>query len=293
MKLPWDKTEKIQELEKEKKQLQQKIEELEDEKESYRERFEAEKERRSKLSAEKQKTEEEINKLQQKLENSSEETKETKEISNVEREEISLEEARRILEKFSTIQSPENDLITVYSPEDIGELADQQGLKGSVSKQNYNFMSEDSSFAAFMDEDFLGIKLKTRPFFKPEWKLKEEFDTSRISSFIEEEKEWAAVSAGETTIFQEKNGEILEKKEVSSRVDSKQKKGGFSQGRFERKRQEQIDEHVRMVEEKIGEDTFLVGEKSLCKKLPGTYLGGFNGDREFVDALYNFRLILK
>ena len=293
MKLPWHKNEKIEELEEEKKKLQEKIEGIEEEKESFRERFKAEKERRSKLSTQKQEAEQKINKLEQKLENSAETETEEEEREETKIHRISLEKAERILDKMESINSSEEDLVAVYSPQRVKELGDQQGLKNSISKQNHGFISDDSGFVAFLDDDFLGVKLKARPFFKPEWKRDSSFDASKVSSFIAEKKKWAAVSAGETVIFEEEGGEILEREEISSRVDSKQKKGGFSQGRFERKRQEQVDEHLRMVEEKIDEDTLLVGEESLCKKLPGKHLGGFNSDRGSVDALYNFRLVLK
>ncbi|QGA80756.1 Vms1/Ankzf1 family peptidyl-tRNA hydrolase [Candidatus Nanohalobium constans] len=293
MKLPWNQKQEIEELQQEKKELQEKIEALEEDKESFKERFRAEKERRSKLSTQKQEAEEKINKLEQKIQNQGTSRDDSTDMEGQEIEKISFKQGKRILNKLRSIESPENDLLTIYSPQTVRRLSDQQGLKSSISKENFEFLSDDKGFAAFMDEDFLQVKFKMRAFFKPKWVVSDSFDASKIFSFVEKKKKWAAVSAGETTIFEEKDGEILVREEVSSRVDSKQKKGGFSQGRFERKRQEQIDEHLELVEEKIDEDTLLVGEKSLCKKLPGDFLGGFDGDRGSVDALYNFRLVLK
>ena len=292
MKLPWNQKQKIEELQQEKQRLQEKIEDLEEERDSFQNRFQAEKERRSNLSTQKQEAEEKINKLEQKLQNQGKDEKTSSDAGDQDIEKISFTATERILDKLKSVESSEKDLLTVYSPQNIRNLNDQQGLKSSVSRENFEFLSDDRGFAAFMDEDFFQVKLKTRPFFKSEWTVSDGFDTERISSFISERKKWAAVSAGKTVIFEEENGEILDREEVNSRVDSKQKKGGFSQGRFERKRQEQIDEHLGLVEEKIDEETLLVGEESLCKKLPGEFLGGFDRDRGSVDVLYNFRLVL-
>ena len=295
MKLPWKKNRRIVELEEEKQELQEKIGKLEEEKESFKNRFQAERDRRSNISAEKQEAEEKIKKLEQKLENSREETVEEDEPvkERVERG-LSVLEARGVLEKLGSVHSESDELASIYCPESVSKLSDVQGLKGSISRENYEFISQDNSFVAFLDEDFIGVKLKARPFFSSEWSLSNGFDVETLLSFIGKRKKWAVVSAGDTKIFEEEGGEIVSTEEISSRVDSKQKKGGFSQGRFERKRQEQIDEHLDLVEVKgVDEDTLLVGEEKLCKRVSGRYLGGFDSERSEIDALYNFRLILK
>ena len=294
MELPWKKNRRIEELEEEKQELQEKIEKIEEEKESFKNRFQAEKDRRSNISAEKQEAEKKINKLEQKIDNTEDESVEEKDTGEERVEKnLSVSEARSILEKLGSIESGSDDLASIYCPDSVSKLSDLQGLKGSISRENYDFISDDSSFAAFLDEDFIGVKLKVRPFFSSEWSLSNGFDVEPLISFIGEGKKWAVVSAGDTKIFEEEGGEIVSREEISSRVDSNQKKGGFSQGRFERKRQEQIDEHLDLVEEKVDEDTLLVGEESLCKKVSGRYLGGFDSERSDIDALYNFRLVLK
>ena len=288
MELPWNRKEKIQQLESKIEELEQEIEELEEEKESYRKRFEAEKDRRSELSRKKQEAEKQVKELKHKQTVETDEENETESVENSE-ESISLKRARKIITKLDACNSPEKDLITVYAPNSLKKISDLKGLKNSVSKKSYEFLSGED-FSAFIDPDIFHLKLKSRPFFSEGWNVDDSFDVSNLQNFISQEKQWAAVSAGETVIVEEKEGEIIEKEEISSRVEKQQKKGGFSQGRFERKRDEQIEEHVRQVEEKISEETFLVGEERLCKKLSGTYLGGFDSGRELVDALYSFRL---
>ena len=290
MDLPWSKKEKIEELEEEIRELNQDIEGLKEEKDSFKQRFEAEKERRSELSRKKQEAEKELKELKKRRERSresgSEKSVDDKDFSS---NDISLEKTKRVLKKLGGYESPEKDLITVQAPESLQKLADTQGLKNSISKTQYNFIS-DEGFIAFIDPDLMQIKLKSRPFFKPKWSRDSSFDVSAIKRFISEEKQWAVVSAGDTKILKEKNGEIIEREEVTNRIERKQKKGGFSQGRFERKRQEQIDEHVDRVEEKISDDALLVGEERLCKRLSGEFLGGFDSSRNLIDALYGFRM---
>ena len=286
--LPWKRKEKIQELEEEIDQLEQKIESLGEEKESFRKRFEAEKERRSELSRKKQEAEKELKKLREKDEKEEVEEEEAPE-PEVKADDISVERMKKVLEKLESYRSQEKDLATVYSPGKLSQVSDLKGLKNSISRENYSFL-EEKQFIGFVEPDLIRLKLRSRPFFSERWVVDSEFDVSELRDFIEEEKEWAAVSAGDTKIVTERSGEILEVEEINDRIERKQKKGGFSQGRFERKRDEQIKQHIEKVREKVSEDTLLVGEERLCKKLSGRYLGGFDDSRKLVDALYSFRL---
>jgi hypothetical protein len=287
MKLPWSRKEEIKELQEEIRELEKELEKLEEEKDSYKQRFKAEKDRRSKLAAKKQEAEKKLKKTKQKNTSQQENRKETKNKSQG--QDITVETVQNILQKLETYSSSEKDFVTVYSPKKANNLPDFKGLKNSITKNQYEFLS-DNSYAAFIEPDVVKIKLKTRPFFQPNWKIQKQFQTQKLADFISKTKQWAVISAGNTKIVQEENGEVKEVVEIKSRVDRKQKKGGFSQSRFERKREEQIDEHLNQVEQKIDEETYLVGEERLCKELPGQYLGGFDGSRALIDALYSFQL---
>ncbi len=285
--LPWKRKQKIQELKERIEELEQKIDSLEEEKESFRKRFEAEKERRSKLSRKKQKAEKQLKQLRDTDEE--EEVEEEASEKEVRAEDVSVERLKRILEKIESYESLEKDLVTIYSPGKLSSISDLKGLKNSISGKNYEFL-EGEQFIGFVEPDLIRLKLRSRPFFSDRWEIGSSFQTSELRDFIGEEREWAVVSAGATKIVREEAGEILELEEINDRVERKQKKGGFSQGRFERKRDEQIDQHLRKIEEKVSEETLLVGEERLCKKLPGKYLGGIDNSRKLVDALYGFRL---
>jgi hypothetical protein len=290
MKIPWigeDKNQRIQ-------VLKEKISELEEEKEKLENRYEAEKDRRSKLAAEKQRAEEERNRLKDRLEGEDlSEIEEKYEEPRVQWTQLKFTEFRKGLKKLDSLESPEEDLMTVLSPEKLDEVPDLKGLKNSLDSESYEKISSEESFAAFMDNDFFTIVLKSRPFFDAEWTLDSGFNADRILDFIETEKHWALVSANETQVFREEDGKWEKVEEIKNRVEKKQKKGGYSQSRFERKREEQIQQHLDQTEDILEKfsNVKLLGEKSHCEELPGDYLGGFDSSRGAGPNLfYNFQL---
>jgi hypothetical protein len=288
MELPWgeDKKERIEELEEE-------LEEVNEERQRLKEQLEAEKERRSKLSTAKQEAEKEKKKLKNKLRNLKEEKKETDSAEESSWRKLEFEQAQRILEKISSVESSEKDLVTVKSPGKASELPDLKGLKNSLNSESFSKIKDESSFIGFLDDDFLDVVIKTRPFMDADWELAEAFRSEEVLDFIDSEKHWVLVSSDRTRIFKEESGNFSELENFSTRVDRKQKKGGFSQSRFERKREEQIQEHVEKTEEKLEdlENVKLLGEKSLCEKVPGEHLGGFDSSKPAgPDMFYSFRL---
>lgn len=286
MRLPWKKQQRIEEL-------QDRIESLEEEKQELEKRFKREKERRSRLASEKQEAQEELNRLKDKIRSLEDDNGEEEEKQELEREELGFDRAYRILEKLASIESPEDDLVTVFSPGKVQEVEDLRGLKNAVNLEQLEFLREARSFVAFLDQDFFQLALKTRPFFSGEWELGDGFEVSPVIDFIEGEKVWALVSAGETRIFREKAGEVEELETVKSRVDRQHGKGGFSQDRFERKRDEQVQQHLEEVEEALEglENVYLLGERSLCQQLPGEYLGGFDPNASGPEQFYQFQLL--
>ena len=293
MKLPWQNPEleeKIDELEGSIEEKEKRIEKLEN-------MLEAEKERRKKNAREKQDSEEELNRLKDKLRNlentdrnQSDDTHESPEP-----ESVSLEKTVRILEKIDSMESQERDLVTVYSPSNLEDLDDLRGLKNSISKEQYSQLQDITSFCAFLDQDTGNTLLETRPFFNSRFEVEEFFDAQALLEFIKSEKYWALVSAGETKIFHEENGKWEEIESIKSRVDREHSKGGFSQGRFERKRDEQIEKHVNQVKEVLkdfrNEELYLLGTEKLCEQLPGQYLGGFDPNRKKPEQFYQLRLM--
>ena len=285
---PWnsdeEKEERIQELE-------EKLEETREEKESWKNRFEAEKERRSKLSKEKQQAEEEANRLKDKLEGlKSGDEKDTEDgDEKPEKQALDFDEARKVIAKLASVESSEKDLVTVYHTGDIDDIDDLRGLKNSITGEQFNSIS-NSGIYLFDENHVLDLFLSCRPFFGAEWSSGDSFSSGSVSDFMAVEKIWAKVSAGDSKIFRESGGDLELVEHVKDRVNRQHRSGGFSQGRFERKRDEQIESHLDNLREVLPEEeqVFLVGERDLCTDLPGEYLGGFDPNRSDLEAVYGF-----
>lgn len=285
---PWnsdeEKEDKIKELEK-------KLDNLKEEKEKWENRFEAEKERRSKLSKEKQEAEEKINRLSDKLEGlkSGEEKEEVEEEEKSEKKDLNFDEAQKVISKLASVKSSEKDLVTVYHTGDIDDIDDLRGLKNSIAGEQFNSIS-DPGIYLFDEDTVLDIFLDCRPFFDAKWYSGKSFSLETVSGFVDKEKIWAKVSAGNSKVFRESNGDLELVENVKDRINRQHRSGGFSQGRFERKREEQIEGYLENLRTALpeGEQVFLIGERDLCMELPGEYLEGFDPNRSDLEALYGF-----
>lgn len=294
MKLPWNR--KLEQKEERIEELEEEISRLEEERQSWKERFDSEKERRKKLSREKQEAEEELNRLKDRLRNAKtqESASGEEELTGSEGfETIGFEKAKSLLRKLDSMESDEKDLVTVYSPEDLEELEDLRGLKNSITSEQFSKIQSMEEFVAFLDQDTGNTVLKVTAFFESKFVLEEFFDVRDLLEFISSEKYWVLVSAGETKVFREEGGEYEELERIKSRVDHEHSKGGFSQGRFERKRDEQVEGHVEKVRQVLKgleeDDLYLLGDERLCKELPGEHLGGFDPNRKKPGQFYRFQ----
>lgn len=288
MKLPWnnEKEERIQ-------QLEDKLEALEEEKEKLENQYEAEKKRRSKLSRKKQEAEEELNRLKDKIEGLKGEKEKVKEEEKEGLDEIGFEQAYRLLKKLSTVEDEREELVTVQCPGKFEGFDRRKDLKNSIGKEEFQQLSGRKSFTAFMDEDLGSWMLETRPFFGEKMVLSGSFEVSDLVEFMEKEKIWVLLSAGNTKIFREEAGEFEEVETLKSRIEKQHSKGGFSQGRFERKRDEQIEQYMDEVKEFVeglDGEIFLLGDQRFCEEVPGKRLGGFDPNRGRPEQFYGFRL---
>ncbi|MFB6208462.1 MAG: Vms1/Ankzf1 family peptidyl-tRNA hydrolase [Candidatus Nanohaloarchaea archaeon] len=279
----------------EKEQLRERVKKLEEELESWKERYSAESERRKELSREKQESEEELNRLRDRLRTLEEKEEEENEEEKFSSEEIGFEEAVRMIKKLGSIESPEEDIVTVYRKGSMDNIGDLQGLKNSVTPDQLEFVKRSTGIY-FLDRHLPAAALKTRPFYTADWTLGKGFDTEQLEDFLEKQKIWVLVSAGDTKIYREESGKVEELEHLKSRVEHSHTQGGFSQSRFERKREEQVKAHLEEVEaalEGFEGPVLLLGEKRLCKELPGEHLGGFDPNKPVPEKLYGFRVMTR
>ncbi|MFB6144970.1 MAG: Vms1/Ankzf1 family peptidyl-tRNA hydrolase [Candidatus Nanohaloarchaea archaeon] len=292
MRLPWnegreEKNEKIE-------QLQERIQELEEEKDSFKQRFQAEKERRSELSRKKQDAEKELNRLRDRLRADEGKVEEDESRQN-DFTKISYGRVKKMLQKLGTVSSEEKDMVTVYSPGKFENHPRLKDIKNSVNREGYQVLKNRESFVAFIDPDLSSYLVELSPFYSEKLSIDDGFYTGRLLQFIEEEKHWLLVTAGDTRLYREKDGEFEEIDREASRVEKKHSKGGFSQQRFERKREDQIEKHVKavaeMIKEKDLEEVYILGDKRICSDLPGKYLGNFDPNMKKPEQFYGFQLL--
>ncbi len=284
MKLPWN----TGELEQKVEELEQRLEDEKEEKNRWKNRFEAEEERRKELSRKKQEAEEKLNRLKDRQEKGSD-TSQKEEKRHKGFETLDYESTRGLLDKLSTIESVKGELVSIYSPRELEDHSDLRDIKNSVTKQQYSKIQGEKGVVAFIDDDLGSFILKLAPFYNENFAVGKSFDINSLNKFFESEKYFVLVSAGETYVYREENGDYEELKSLKSRINREHGKGGFSQGRFERKRDEQIDKHINEVEEfleGLDGEIYLRGERNLCKQLPGKFIGGFDPNRPILGKLY-------
>lgn len=286
MKLPWSgDNEKDEELER----LSSKIEELEEEVKRYRKRFEAEKERRSKLSRQKQEAEEELNILEQKMEASSESVEAEKDEAENSFETflLELDYFEKLVSRFQTIESEEKELVTVYSTDKLAKHHSINEVKNSLPSEKISSVLDRDQILVLSDGQQIHYVFSLRPFYQDYFEIDNRFNLESILEFIEREKYWVLVELGHTKILKEEAGDYEVLEEVKSRVDRKHSKGGFSQQRFERKRKEQVSQHLEQVEEALPEgEVYLLGDNRYCQELSGKYLGSFDSSNSIKQELY-------
>jgi predicted nucleic acid-binding Zn-ribbon protein len=287
MKLPW----KNQKLEEEKETLEEKIEEQENQIEKLENMLEAEKDRRSNLAREKQEAEEKLNRLKDKVEGLKDNSNNEEKSSVLEFRDVNFQKFQNSLEKLGSLKSPEKDMVSIYSPERLSNHSELSDIKNSLPEEKLRPLLNEEKISVFYTENLGIFCFKLRPFFHEKFSTGRKFELEGLKEFVKNDKHWALISRGESKIYAEKNGGFEEIDMIKDRVNSQHGKGGFSQARFERKRNEQVQKHLENVNEEIEglENIYLLGDKTLCKDLSGEYLGGFDPNSSPLENFYRPR----
>lgn len=241
--------------------LEERIENLQEEKKRLKEKTEKESKRAKEAVAEKQDLDEKINRQQDKIDslkgrvNREEMVKDVVE-NKKEKYKLNQEGLISLLSKLSSIESDREDLFSIYLPPgmSLGKLDREGSLRSEMrlnQLQKIKDLDSNTGKVMFYSEGLIELLFKPPlPIDKEMWDKGEEFIVEPLKKQMENEDIGLIfLSAGGSGVSY--FGE--ESKAVKSEIKGKHKKGGFSQDRFSRLRDEQVEKHLDDVEKAIDE----------------------------------------
>lgn len=225
------KRQRIEELE---QQLEEQREEYRETIQRLEEKAEKEKERAQEAVTEKQQADREINRLQDRirsLEDLLGRYKEDEDTS-ISTKQLSIPQTENLLDNLEKLSFRSSRALTLALPPERSVLDSETGE------------------AVFNDPYLVQIALLPPLELEEDRLLAERFDTSAIHDMIDARYLFIHISAGGSGAAFFDGQEMEDPVVVDSDVKSKHGKGGYSQSRFERRRQEQIEEHIdRLLEQ--------------------------------------------
>ena len=265
------------EMEAEIELLKKQINNLEIENKSLSKRLIKNDDRTKKAISDKQSSDLSLNKAEKKIKMLEHELKNLKErVQNPDgvsfKKSITLTNTRssEMLFKIGSIQSKNESLLTIYlskdkSISDLFEFECAIDLDKDVKYLLQRIRSE-TGFALFYDMNQLGgiaiIVLPPFPITESEWKLDNSFNITPIQEILD--SNWTVCTvlahAGETFIGVLNQEMFIDYKIVRSSVKEKHTKGGWSQGRFDRLREEDIKHHIDKAKDEF---EFLINENEV------------------------------
>ncbi len=196
-----------------------------------------------------------------------------------------------LLFQIGSIRSKNENLVTVYlRPKE--SIHDLTGIESTVEldqevKYQMQRIESPTGMALFYDMNRIGIvsMIVTPPFpiCESEWRLDHAFDTRQLQEILDSNQIVCIVlaHAGVTFIGMSNREAFIDYKIVRSSVKEKHAKGGWSQRRFERLREEDIRHHAEkargafeaLVDEYKTEIKIVVasGETNLIKEITQVY----------------------
>lgn len=227
--------EKIEELEKEKERLEKKLEGEREQVESLDKRWKKEKERYRAAVSGKKKVEEKNNRLNDKIESLEDKIDRLKENRTymLERNNIKVSRVYKYLKNLGNVSFGEKNALTI------------------TRKPGKGFMNEKKS--ELLLHEPLAVKslfISPLPLESSEY-MSSKFAVDQILNKIDRRTLYIHLSAGGSGIGIFNNRKMVESRVIRSDVKSKHTKGGYSQKRFERIREQQIKDHFEQVWEEL------------------------------------------
>jgi peptide subunit release factor 1 (eRF1) len=255
-------------------ELRERIEDLEAEKESLARQLEAEEERRSEASRKRQAAERRVNELEDKVTELEDrlDRAQGEDAGPEFRDRVDLTGRRRerVLSLLESLDAGEEGILTAYVPDDPPEAVRE------ALGERAPLVARAAPCLVVRDQDGI-VSMALRPPNSPAEPFCEWGATARV------EREWfaptgryalAVVRADLFAVGVYRDGDRQSFEGFESDVKSDHSKGGFSQSRFERIRDDQIREHVERCRDALADvdadRTFVVGQETL--------LGEFDAD---------------
>ncbi|WP_407355782.1 Vms1/Ankzf1 family peptidyl-tRNA hydrolase [Methanolobus sp. WCC5] len=167
------------------------------------------------------------------------------------------QQAHEFLKSLSSVKYPQGSLITVHiaAGEQLKSLKDYSVLSERIDNETIALVDRiDSStgFVLFHSPDHLinELMVPPAPFKRSYWSSATSFDTADVADSLNSQRSICVLvaHAGESFVGYSLDSQEFDSFQViKSSVKAKHAKGGFSQRRFERLRDEDIDHHIGKV----------------------------------------------
>ncbi|HEC56370.1 MAG TPA: hypothetical protein ENI32_00550 [Candidatus Syntrophoarchaeum butanivorans] len=259
---------KKRELEERIEELKRRIETLESEREALKRELAKERERGRKAKSELQEVEVLLKNAEKRvltLENELKRLKEKQSEHASFKDVVTLRDTTslELLSKIGSVRSKRRDLLTIYlgSGERVADLerSGEMPVLGEDLEHLLSRIESDTGIVVFHDVGriFMNTLVAVPPFplDTSGWRVDTTFDTDPLERLILKDRTICILlsHAGETFIGVSNRDGFLEDTIVRSSVKEKHTKGGWSQKRFSRLREEDIRNHISKVAETLAE----------------------------------------
>ncbi|MFB6113965.1 MAG: Vms1/Ankzf1 family peptidyl-tRNA hydrolase [Halodesulfurarchaeum sp.] len=245
--------------------LQERIEELEDERDSLEAQLEAESERRREAARKRQEAEERVNRLEDRITELEDRVRRaeggTETLSYRDTATVRGDRLDRVLSRLESVETDAGAISAMVDDAAPPELRDVLGQRAAL-------VDRAAPTLAYVDDEAL-VSVTIRPPVAPDAFVTVE-DSFRIDREWFQPRGRYALALVRSDLFALGEYQALEPVSsggFESDVRGDHSKGGFSQSRFERRRDQQIDDHLDRAREEIEAATtdrvFVVGEKTL------------------------------